>query len=122
MVLLLAHERPARAGSVVGIFLAGYGLARFTVEFFREPDQQLRQFAEATGLHMGQWLCVPMIAGGAFLDRDLEEASPAGRTDHRGKETHEPERDLAMRARCVGEARVSPRVPRRSRRGRDRAA
>ncbi len=54
-------------GMLVGIFLAGYGLARFTVEFFREPDQQLRQFAEATGLHMGQWLCIPMIAGGAYL-------------------------------------------------------
>lgn len=54
-------------GMLVGIFLAGYGVARFTVEFFREPDQQLREFAAATGLHMGQWLCVPMIAGGAFL-------------------------------------------------------
>jgi len=54
-------------GRLVGLFLVGYGLARFTVEFFREPDQQLRAFAEATGLHMGQWLCVPMIAGGAYL-------------------------------------------------------
>ncbi len=54
-------------GRLVGLFLVGYGLARFTVEFFREPDSQLRAFAEATGLHMGQWLCVPMIAGGLFL-------------------------------------------------------
>ena len=54
-------------GKLVGLFLVGYGLARFTVEFFREPDNQLREFAEATGLHMGQWLCVPMILGGAFL-------------------------------------------------------
>ena len=54
-------------GKLVGLFLIGYGLARFTVEFFREPDSQLRAFAEATGLHMGQWLCVPMLAGGAFL-------------------------------------------------------
>jgi phosphatidylglycerol:prolipoprotein diacylglycerol transferase len=54
-------------GKLVGLFLVGYGLARFTVEFFREPDSQLRAFAEATGLHMGQWLCVPMIAGGAYL-------------------------------------------------------
>jgi phosphatidylglycerol:prolipoprotein diacylglycerol transferase len=54
-------------GKLVGTFLVGYGLARFTVEFFREPDSQLRAFAEATGLHMGQWLCVPMIAGGAYL-------------------------------------------------------
>ena len=54
-------------GKLVGTFLVGYGLARFTAEFFREPDSQLRAFAEATGLHMGQWLCVPMIAGGAYL-------------------------------------------------------
>ncbi len=54
-------------GKLVGIFIAGYGVARFTVEFFREPDEQLRDFAAATGLHMGQWLCVPMILGGAYL-------------------------------------------------------
>lgn len=54
-------------GKLVGIFVAGYGIARFTVEFFREPDEQLREFAAATGLHMGQWLCVPMIVGGAYL-------------------------------------------------------
>ncbi len=54
-------------GKLVGIFLAGYGIARFIVEFFREPDEQLRAFAAQTGLHMGQWLCVPMILGGAYL-------------------------------------------------------
>jgi phosphatidylglycerol:prolipoprotein diacylglycerol transferase len=54
-------------GKLVGLFLLGYGLARFFVEFFREPDSHLREFAEATGLHMGQWLCVPMILGGAYL-------------------------------------------------------
>ena len=54
-------------GMLVGLFLLGYGLARFFVEFFREPDNQLRAFAEATGLHMGQWLCVPMILGGLYL-------------------------------------------------------
>ncbi|WP_245841857.1 prolipoprotein diacylglyceryl transferase [Sphingomonas lenta] len=54
-------------GKLVGLFLLGYGLARFVVEFFREPDSHLREFAEATGLHMGQWLCVPMILGGLYL-------------------------------------------------------
>lgn len=54
-------------GKLVGIFLAGYGTARFIVEFFREPDEQLRDFATATGLHMGQWLCVPMLIGGGYL-------------------------------------------------------
>ena len=55
-------------GKLVGLFLVGYGIARFVVEFFREPDGQFRgTFVEQSGLHMGQWLCVPMIAGGAYL-------------------------------------------------------
>ncbi|WP_229726743.1 prolipoprotein diacylglyceryl transferase [Sphingomonas alpina] len=54
-------------GKLVGIFVAGYGIARFCVEFYREPDDQLRDFAASTGLHMGQWLCVPMILGGIYL-------------------------------------------------------
>jgi phosphatidylglycerol:prolipoprotein diacylglycerol transferase len=45
----------------------GYGLFRFLVEFVREPDAHLVEFAEATGLSMGQWLCVPMILGGLYL-------------------------------------------------------
>ena len=54
-------------GKLVGAFILFYGLFRFLVEFVREPDSQLVEFAEATGLHMGQWLCVPMIAGGLYL-------------------------------------------------------
>lgn len=56
-----------RPGLLCGAFVLGYGLFRFLVEFVREPDQQLVAFAAATGLHMGQWLCVPMILGGAGL-------------------------------------------------------
>lgn len=54
-------------GRLVGAFVGGYGIFRFFVEFFREPDAQLVEFAQYTGLHMGQWLCVPMIVGGAYL-------------------------------------------------------
>ncbi|QUT06521.1 prolipoprotein diacylglyceryl transferase [Sphingobium phenoxybenzoativorans] len=54
-------------GKLVGIFLLGYGLARFSVEFFREADVQLLEFAHRTGLHMGQWLTLPMIVGGLYL-------------------------------------------------------
>jgi len=54
-------------GLLVGVFLIGYGLARFMVEFFREPDAQLVEFAARSGLHMGQWLTLPMIAGGLYL-------------------------------------------------------
>ncbi|KQS05078.1 prolipoprotein diacylglyceryl transferase [Sphingomonas sp. Leaf357] len=55
-------------GRLVGLFVLGYGVARFIVEFFREPDAQFADtFVQASGLHMGQWLCVPMILGGAYL-------------------------------------------------------
>ncbi|MCJ8156515.1 prolipoprotein diacylglyceryl transferase [Sphingomonas sp. LaA6.9] len=54
-------------GKLVGTFLLGYGLSRFTVEFFRQPDAQLLEFAERTGMSMGQWLTVPMIVGGLYL-------------------------------------------------------
>jgi len=56
-----------RPGLLVGLFTLGYGLARFTVEYFREPDQQLQEFALRTGFSMGQWLTVPMILIGLFF-------------------------------------------------------
>ena len=69
-----------RPGLLGGIFLGGYGLARFTVEFFREPDAQLQEFAARTGLSMGQWLTIPMILIGlALVVRALMRA-PIGQT------------------------------------------
>ena len=52
-------------GKLVGAFILFYGLFRFAIEFIREPDNQLIGFTRATGLHMGQWLPVPMSIGGA---------------------------------------------------------
>ena len=54
-------------GKLVGAFIFFYGLFRFAIEYVREPDAQLVGFAASTGLHMGQWLSVPMIAGGLYL-------------------------------------------------------
>lgn len=56
-----------RPGLLVGVFAMGYGLSRFIVEYFREPDEQLQEFARATGFSMGQWLTMPMILIGLFL-------------------------------------------------------
>jgi phosphatidylglycerol:prolipoprotein diacylglycerol transferase len=69
VVLLLFWKTRARfrPGLLVGVFTLGYGLARFTVEYFREPDAQLAEFAARTGFSMGQWLTVPMIVIGLFL-------------------------------------------------------
>jgi len=56
-----------KPGLLVGLFILGYGLIRFGLEFIREPDAHLVHFAQETGLHMGQWLSLPMILGGLYL-------------------------------------------------------
>jgi phosphatidylglycerol:prolipoprotein diacylglycerol transferase len=41
---------------------------RFGVEFIREPDAQFAgTIFQNAGLHMGQWLSVPLIVGGLYL-------------------------------------------------------
>jgi phosphatidylglycerol:prolipoprotein diacylglycerol transferase len=47
------------------LFLIGYGVARFLVEFTREPDSFLGLLA--LGLSMGQWLSLPMVLVGAYM-------------------------------------------------------
>ena len=65
MVLVYRPAVRARIGVLSGVFLAGYGVARFIGEFFRQPDAHLGfLFAGAT---MGQMLSLPMIAVGAWL-------------------------------------------------------
>ncbi|MGE0179251.1 MAG: prolipoprotein diacylglyceryl transferase [Sphingomonas sp.] len=54
-------------GRLVGAFLLVYGISRFAVEFVREADAHLVEFARMTGLHMGQWLSLPMIVAGLYL-------------------------------------------------------
>jgi len=54
-------RRPAWAAS--GVFLLGYGVARYGVEFFREPDASL--FLD--WMTRGQFLSLPMIIGGAAM-------------------------------------------------------
>ena len=63
-------------GLIGGVFLAGYGAARFIVEFVRQPDAQfvsannplgLAWHVNGWGVTMGQLLSLPMIAIGVFL-------------------------------------------------------
>lgn len=55
----------ARPGFLSGTFLFFYGVFRLSVEFVREPDQQLGfLFGGAT---MGQMLCAPMILFGLYI-------------------------------------------------------
>ena len=63
-------------GGLLGVFLAGYGLARFAVEFVRQPDVQfvsegnplgLAFHSGGWGLTMGQLLSLPMIVVGVWF-------------------------------------------------------
>jgi len=58
-------QRTRPMGQVSGAFLVGYGVFRFVAEYFREPDAFLGLLA--LNMTMGQWLCVPMVVGGAAL-------------------------------------------------------
>jgi phosphatidylglycerol:prolipoprotein diacylglycerol transferase len=72
-----------KPGFVAGVFFAGYGLARFLVEFVRQPDAQfisdgnplgLAWHVAGWGLTMGQILSIPMILLGVLLIRRARAA------------------------------------------------
>jgi phosphatidylglycerol---prolipoprotein diacylglyceryl transferase len=52
-------------GKLVGSGLLLYGIARFSLEFVREPDAGLENLS--WGLTMGQTLSTPMVIAGAYL-------------------------------------------------------
>ena len=65
-----------RPGLISGLFFAGYGIARYMVEFFRQPDAQFQSVTNPVGyafqfgdygLTMGQSLSLPMIILGIAL-------------------------------------------------------
>lgn len=78
LLLWMVWRRDAfrKPGLVCGTFLTGYGLARFAVEFVRQPDAQfvaqgnplgLALQLGSYGLTMGQLLSLPMIGIGLWL-------------------------------------------------------
>lgn len=78
LMLYLAMRRGwlSKPGRLMGLFIAGYGVARFIVEFVRQPDAQFVTEGNPLGLAfqvggfgitMGQALSLPMIAVGLFF-------------------------------------------------------
>jgi phosphatidylglycerol:prolipoprotein diacylglycerol transferase len=65
-VLWLYSARPRPTMAVSGLFLIGYGLFRFVVEFVRLPDAHIGYLAFGW-LTMGQLLTLPMLAAGVVL-------------------------------------------------------
>ncbi len=62
--------KPRRLGQLFGLFLAGYGCARFLAEFFREGERV------AAGLSLGQIVSLGLVAAGAAIHRARRESEP----------------------------------------------
>ncbi|RNC65279.1 MAG: prolipoprotein diacylglyceryl transferase, partial [Desulfuromonadales bacterium] len=64
-ILLLVGRKERPAGVVFWTFIAFYGLFRFIVEFFREPDEHLGLLFGP--FSMGQLLSFPMFLLGLMM-------------------------------------------------------
>lgn len=66
VILWVYSSKPRPAMAVSGLFLVGYGVFRFLVEFWRLPDEQIGYLAFGW-VTMGQVLTLPMLIAGAIL-------------------------------------------------------
>jgi phosphatidylglycerol:prolipoprotein diacylglycerol transferase len=66
IVLWWYSSKPRPRMAVAGLFALGYGLARFCVEFFRQPDAD-KGFIIYDWMTMGQLLTIPLILGGLIV-------------------------------------------------------
>ncbi|MBX9597662.1 MAG: prolipoprotein diacylglyceryl transferase [Burkholderiales bacterium] len=67
LILLIFTSKPRKLGQTSGVFMIGYGLARFVLEFFREPDAFATGIVASTGLSLGQFYSFPMIIAGVII-------------------------------------------------------
>ena len=66
LILWIFSSRPRPVMAVSGLFLLGYGVFRFTLEFVRTPDAHIGYLA-FDWLTMGQVLSMPMVLAGLLL-------------------------------------------------------
>lgn len=66
IILWCYSAKPRPTLSISGLFLICYGLFRFAVEFFRQPDAHLN-FVALDWVTMGQLLSLPMVVAGLVL-------------------------------------------------------
>ena len=62
LVVWIYSMKPRARGTTGALFCMGYGVVRFIVEFFREPDSFLG--LGLFGLSRGQWLSIPVFLVG----------------------------------------------------------
>ena len=68
-IILYALSRkvpPRPQGTYLGVFMVGYGICRFLVEFIRQPDAQIG-YLMGDWLTMGQVLSLPLVVFGIAL-------------------------------------------------------
>ncbi|WMN59348.1 prolipoprotein diacylglyceryl transferase [Pseudoalteromonas xiamenensis] len=65
LMLLWFKQRARPAGALSGLFLFGYGIFRFCVEYFREPDAHIGLYGGI--ISQGQILSLPMVFAGIGL-------------------------------------------------------
>ena len=74
----IVRNRSRITGTLIGWYLIGYGLIRFVIEYFREPDADIgfiitadpapaALFQSVLNISLGQILCLVMILSGAVL-------------------------------------------------------
>lgn len=67
ILFVMSRKRPPfERGTYFGVFMVGYGICRFLIEFVRQPDAQLG-YLWGGWLTMGQVLSVPLIVAGVVL-------------------------------------------------------
>jgi len=66
VILWIYTQKPRPTMAATGLAVAGYGVFRFSIEFYRLPDAQLGYLA-LDWVTMGQILSLPMIIVGASL-------------------------------------------------------
>lgn len=77
IVLAFGFGALRKPGLITGLFVAGYGAARFIVEFFRLADAQyitpdnpyghVLRLTDTVGITMGQMLSLPMVLAGLII-------------------------------------------------------
>lgn len=65
ILLMWFSAKPRPRMAVSALFAIAYGIFRFIVEFYRQPDAHLGLLQ--LNLSMGQWLSLPMILAGVFV-------------------------------------------------------
>lgn len=76
-------NRLKKDGQITMLFLFGYTVARFFVEFYREPDAHIGYLA--LGLSMGQWLSLVMAIVSLVLLLAWSKDSPSPKKSKRKK-------------------------------------